>query len=207
MMKMNKFTIINAYLTTLFKEPKCELNFNHDYELLIAVMLSAQSTDKVVNSVTKPLFKKYSTLKELYDADITDIENIIKPVGTYHKKSIFIKEIAKQLIENFNGQVPNNKASLIAMPGIGNKTSNVVLNILYNESTLGVDTHIFRVSKRLGLVKKTDNILTTEKKLLKLIPQNEIGNTHLRLVLFGRYYCKALKPLCEECQLKNICKK
>ena len=199
-------TKIEEYLDELFPNPKCELNFNKDYELLIAVVLSAQTTDKRVNSVTSVLFNKYPSLKELSEASIEDICNIIKPIGTYPKKAIFVKEIAKTLLSSFNGKVPNDRKSLEQMPGVGRKTTNVVLSVLFNEPAIAVDTHVSRVSKRLGLVNKSDNVSKIEKKLEKKIPRDKWGKTHHQLVLFGRYHCKAIRPLCDKCKISNICK-
>ena len=200
-------TKIEEYLDELFPNPKCELDFNKDYELLIAVVLSAQTTDKRVNSVTSVLFNKYPSLKELSEANIEDIGNIIKPIGTYHKKAIFVKEIAKILLSNFDGKVPNDRTCLEEMPGVGRKTTNVVLSVLFNEPAIAVDTHVSRVSKRLGLANKNDDVLKIEKKLMKKIDKLNWSRRHHQLVLFGRYHCKAISPQCDACKLKDICKK
>jgi len=202
-MKMNE---IIEYLDELIPDAKCELNYTKDYELLIAVMLSAQTTDKRVNMVTKVLFKKYPTLETLKEADINDIINIIRPIGTFRKKALNIKSIANSLIENTGGIVPNDRNFLESLSGVGRKTTNVVLSNLYNEPCIAVDTHVARVSKRLGLAYSKDDILTIEKKLTKKIPKEKLNRMHHQLVLFGRYYCKAMKPECSGCKLKNICK-
>lgn len=193
------------YLDTIIPNPKCELNYNNDYELLIAVMLSAQTTDIRVNIVTKELFDKYHSLEELRNTNTKAIETIIRPIGTYHKKAINIIEIAKKLKE-YNDVVPNNRLFLEKLSGVGRKTTNLVLSILYNVPCIAVDTHIKRVSIRLGLAKKNDDVYTIEKKLTKKIPKDKLLRAHKQLVLFGRYYCKAKKPLCCNCQLKGICK-
>ena len=198
--------VIETYLDELYPNPKCELNYNKDYELLIAVMLSAQTTDKKVNSVTEILFDKYNSLEKLKEADIEDIKNIIKPIGTFNKKSVFVKEIAKYLIENCNGKVPNDRTILETIPGVGRKTTNVVLSNLFDYPAIAVDTHVARVSKRLGLAKENDDVLQIEKKLMKKINKENWSKRHHQLVLFGRYNCKAIKPECENCKLKNICK-
>lgn len=198
---------ILEYLDELFPNPVCELEYDKDYELLIAIMLSAQTTDKRVNKVTKILFNKYKTLEELKNADIEDIENIIRELGNFRKKSIYVKEIAKNLLENWQGFVPNDRIFLESLSGVGRKTVNVFLGIIYNEPTIAVDTHVERVSKRLNLAKTNDSVLEVEKKLMKKIPEERRNKAHHQLVLFGRYHCKALKPNCEECKLKNICKK
>ncbi len=194
------------YLDSLFPNPKCELNYNKDYELLIAVMLSAQTTDRRVNMVTEVLFSKYPNLESLCKADINDIINIIKPIGTFNKKAINIKEIAISLLNDCNGVVPNNRDYLESLSGVGRKTTNVVLSNLFNEPCIAVDTHVSRVSKRLGLASDNDNVRQIEEKLYKKFPKNKLGKLHHQLVLFGRYNCKAIKPECTNCELKCICK-
>lgn len=202
---MNNSKVIEAYLDELIPNPVCELDFHKDYELLIAVMLSAQTTDKRVNKVTKVLFNKYSNLKELKSADLIDIENIIKELGSYHKKAQAIIDIAKILDEKYEGIVPDNREKLESLPMVGRKTTNVVLAILYKIPNIAVDTHVFRVSKRLGLARPEDNVLDVEKKLKNSFDKNNWIKLHSQLVLFGRYYCLAKKPKCNTCKLKNIC--
>lgn len=193
------------YLNELFPNPRCELNYNKDYELLIAVMLSAQTTDKRVNMVTSILFNKYPTLKELSSAEIDDIKDIIKPIGTFNKKALNIIKIANSLLNDYNGIVPNNRKYLESLPGVGIKTTNVVLANLYDEACIAVDTHVSRVSKRLKLAKEDDDVLTIENKLNKKFNKKELSRLHHQLVLFGRYYCKASKPLCDDCKLSSLC--
>lgn len=194
------------YWDQLIPNPRCELNYHKDYELLIAVMLSAQTTDKRVNQVTATLFQKYPTLEALRDADIEDLMNIIRPIGTFHKKALNIKQIAGALIEKSNGIVPNDREFLEILSGVGRKTTNVVLSNLYDLPVIAVDTHVSRVSKRLGLAKETDDVLTIEKKLNKKFPKEKLSRLHHQLVLFGRYYCKAANPDCQHCGLQEICK-
>ena len=196
--------IVN-YLEQLIPNPKCELNYTKDYELLIATMLSAQTTDKRVNMVTDILFKKYSSLEHIRAANVNDIIKIIMPLGTYNKKANNIIGIASKLKE-FNDTVPNDRRFLESLPGVGRKTTNVVLSNLYNEPYIAVDTHVQRVSKRLGIT-KSDDVLKTEKRLYKIFKGENLPRLHHQLVLFGRYYCKAKNPKCLECKLKNICKK
>lgn len=200
------FHEIENYLDELYPEPVCELNYNRDYELLIAVVLSAQTTDKRVNKVTPVLFSKYPTLKDLKNASINDIEDIIKEIGTYRKKAIFVKEISRVLDEEFDGVVPNNRNILECLPGVGRKTCNVVLSNLYNVPAIAVDTHVSRVSKRLNLAKKNDSVEIIEKKLMKKFKKEVWSRRHHQMVLFGRYHCKAQKPECKNCKLINICK-
>lgn len=195
------------YLDQIIPNPKCELNYSKDYELLMAVVLSAQTTDKRVNEVTTILFDKYKTLNDLCNADIEDIKRIIKPIGTFNKKAFFVKEIARTLLTDYNGIVPKTHSELERIPGVGRKSANVVLGVIYNIPSFAVDTHVERVSKRLGIAKTNDNVLTVEKKLTKAIPEEKWIRTHHQLVLFGRYYCKAMKPECSTCQLREICKK
>ena len=197
---------IVEYLDELFPNPRCELDYNKDYELLIAVMLSAQTTDKRVNKVTKILFDKYKTLNELKNAPLSDIEDIIREIGTFKKKSIFIKNIATSLINEQNGIVPNDKAYLETLSGVGRKTINVFLSEFYNVPSIAVDTHVERVSKRLRLAKSTATPLEVEKSLMKKIPQSLWIKTHHQLIFFGRYHCKAINPNCQNCQLTSICK-
>ena len=199
-------TEITLYLDKLFPNPKCELEYTKDYELLIAVMLSAQTTDKRVNMVTDILFKKYDSLQKLSEANIDDIISIIKPIGTFNKKASNVISIARSLINDKNGVVPNDRKYLENLSGVGRKTTNVVLSNLYDVPCIAVDTHVSRVSKRLGIAKNNDDVLIIEKKLNKKFPKNSLSRLHHQLVLFGRYHCKAKNPLCENCELKNICK-
>lgn len=197
---------IDDYLDSLFPNPKCELNYNNDYELLIAIVLSAQSTDKRVNTVTPIIFSKYKTLKDLKQAKISDLENIIHPVGSFRKKSLYVKEIARILDDEYNGVVPRDRDLLVKFPGVGRKTANVFLSEYYNDAFIAVDTHVERVSKRLGLAYKNDDVFIIEKKLMRKFKKDTWAKRHLQLVLFGRYYCKAIKPECKNCLLSDICK-
>ena len=192
-------------LDNLFKDAKCELVYNKDYELLIATVLSAQCTDKRVNIVTKELFTRYN-IKTLADANIKDIENIIRPCGTFTKKALYLKKIAIRLVEDFKGVVPNDREYLESLPGVGRKTCNVVLSNLFNEPLIAVDTHVARTSIRLGLASSKDDVLTIEKKLMKKFPKDKWSRLHHQLVLFGRYKCKAIKPECDNCPFKSFCK-
>ena len=196
---------IEDYLDELFPNPKCELIYNNDYELLISIILSAQSTDKRVNTVTPVLFDKYKSIKELKEADLRDLESIIRPIGSHHKKASYIKDLAMILDNQYNGHVPKDRNELIKLPGVGRKTANVFLGEFYNIPCIAVDTHVERVSKRLKLALKNDNVFTIEKKLEKKFNKDVWAKRHLQLVLFGRYHCKAVKPECIDCKLKDIC--
>ena len=203
---MTKVEEILNYLNELFPNAHCELNYTKDYELLIAIVLSAQTTDKRVNKVTPILFSKYKNLEELSKAPLEDIENIIKEIGTFKKKSIFIKNIATSLLKDHNGIVPNDRAYLETLSGVGRKTTNVFLAEYYKEPSIAVDTHVERVSKRLKLAKTKATTLEVEKTLMKQIPKENWIQTHHQFIFFGRYHCKAINPNCMECKLRNLCK-
>lgn len=193
------------YLDELFIDPKPELKYNNEFEFLIAIVLSAQSTDIKVNKVTNILFNNYN-INSLKNANIEDIITILKPLGMSKKKSSYIIEISKIISEKYNGIIPNSREELMKLPGVGRKTANVFLSQIYNMPYIAVDTHVERVSKRLGLVNNNDNVLEVENKLYKIIPKDRCLKTHIQMVLFGRYHCKAIKPNCINCKLKDICK-
>lgn len=201
-MKMTKEIL--DYLDEIIPNPKCELNYQKDYELLIAVMLSAQTTDKRVNMVTKELFTKYDTLEKLSKASLKDIEKLIYQLGSYTKKSRAVIEIAKKLLEN-NSKVPNDRTFLESLPMVGRKTTSVVLSELFNEPNIAVDTHVERTAKRLKLAPQKATVLEVEKALKKKFPKDKWCKLHLQLVHFGRYYCTAKNLKCENCKLKNNC--
>ena len=196
---------IEEYLDELFPEPKCELLYNNDYQLLMAIVLSAQSTDKRVNSVTPIIFEKYPMLDDLKNADINELENIIRPVGSFRKKSLYLKEIARRLVDEFDGIVPTDREILESFPGVGRKTVNVFLSEFYGIPEIAVDTHVERVSKRLKLAQKNSDVRKIESSLQKKFNKSVWGRRHLQMVLFGRYYCKAIKPECTNCKLIDIC--
>lgn len=184
-------------LDILFPDARCELNYNKDYELLIATVLSAQSTDKRVNLVTKVLFDRYDIFG-LKEAEITDIEDIIRPVGRQAKNAVYIKTIATKLVDDFNGVVPNNREYLENLPGVGRKVCNVVLSNIYEVPAFAVDTHVTRVTNRLGIVKEKD-VNKIEQKLMQFFPKDKWIRLHHQMVLFGRYICKSKNPDCEKC--------
>ena len=203
----DKSLIIQKYFDEILPNPGCELTYTTDYGFLISVMLSAQTTDKKVNKVTDVLFEKYKSLDDLENAKIDDIEQIIGPLGLSQTKSKNLKAIVHALITDFNGIVPTSKDELMKLPGVGNKTSNVVLIELFKIPAFPVDTHVFRVSKRLCLANEEDNILEVESKLKKIFPESSWIKLHHQFIHFGRYYCKAIGPKCSDCKLKGICKK
>ena len=203
---MKNIKLIEDYLDELYSNPKCELNYSNEYELLINIMLSAQTTDKRVNIVTKELYSKYNSLEDLSKANIDDIKRIIFSLGNYNKKAEYIKEISNTLIDKYNGVVPKDRSSLESLPGIGRKTANVFLSELDIEPQIAVDTHVSRVSKRLYISALNDTVYKTEMKLRKAFKKENWNKRHLQLVLFGRYKCKSVKPMCEDCKLKDICR-
>lgn len=197
---------IEDYLMELYPNAICELNYNKDYELLIAVVLSAQTTDKRVNLVTAEMFSKYPTIEDLSRADVNDLIDIVRPLGTASRKGVFVYEIANILVNKYDGKVPNNRKALENMPGVGRKTANVVLSNLFNVPCIAVDTHVSRVSKRLGLAKKDDTVEIIELKLKRKFKRETWSLRHHQLVLFGRYNCKAKNPDCDNCKIKSVCK-
>ncbi len=184
-----KARIIEDFLDNLYPNPKSSLDYNKDYEFLIAVLLSAQTTDRMVNKVTKELFKY--NLEEISKLSNEILEDILRPIGTHKKKAEYVKELSSKLLKDYNGKVPNDRAYLESLKGVGRKTANVVLSELFQEPAIAVDTHVARVSKTLGLVKRDDNVLEIEKALEKLFPKTSWGKIHKQLVLFGRYHMKA----------------
>ena len=204
MMKTNIVHLLD-YLDELFPHASCELFYTKDYELVIAVMLSAQTTDKSVNAVTTVLFNKYKSLDELNSASLEDIEEILKPIGLYKNKAKNLKGIVKDLIERFNYVVPSDKDLLQTLPGVGNKTAGVIRAEIFKIPDLPVDTHILRISKRLNLAKKDDEPIDVERKLKKIIPEERWIKSHHQLIHFGRYFCMARSPKCAECKLKDSC--
>ena len=205
-MTKEQYSFIADYIDSLFPDAKCELFYQKDYELVIAVMLSAQTTDKAVNQVTESLFKDYSTLKDLDNASLEDIENHIKRLGMYKNKAANIKGIAHVLLADFDGVVPSNKDLLQTLPGIGNKSAGVIRAEVFKIPDLPVDTHIIRITNRLGIAKKSDAPIDIERKLKKIISEDSWIKSHHQLIHFGRYFCTARSPKCKECKLKDICK-
>ena len=201
---MDKTKIISI-LDEIIPDPKCSLNYKKDYELLIAVMLSAQCTDERVNQVTPNLFGKYNIFS-LVDANQEDICNIIRPCGNMNKKSGYIKEIARRLVTEYDGKVPNNREFLESLPGVGRKTTNVLLSNLFEEQAFAVDTHVERVAKRLGLADIDDDVLEVEKKLCAFFEDESYLKLHHQLLLFGRHHCTSRNPQCQNCPFKEICK-
>ena len=202
---MAEFNDIYKYLKSLFGLAKCELNFNSNFELLVSVILSAQCTDKRVNEVTSKLFKIANTPKQFAVMKIEELEKYIYSCGFYHNKAKAIIEMSNQLLTKFNGEVPSKLEELQSLKGVGRKTANVVYSNAFNGDAIAVDTHVFRVSNRIGIVNEKD-VLKTEKALMKAVPKDKWSEFHHLLVLFGRYYCKSRNPKCKECLLNEKCK-
>lgn len=203
-MKQNNLDIINT-LSDIYKNPKCELNFSNNFELLVAVILSAQCTDKRVNQVTSELFKEFNTPFKMITLSQDELENKIRSCGFFHNKAKHILDMSRDLVYKYDGAVPNDKQKLKALAGVGEKTANVVLAVGFNIPAIAVDTHVFRVSNRLGLACSND-VTKTQKQLEKVLPKETWINMHYSLVLHGRYVCNSQKPKCEGCGLKEYCK-
>lgn len=200
----NKSKYIYDTLKDIILEPKSELNFNNNFELIIAVLLSAQCTDKRVNMITPKLFEKYDTCYKLAEADLLDVEEIIKPCGFYHNKAKNIIALSRKLVDNFNGEVPSTMEELITLDGVGRKTANVVLAVAFDKPAIAVDTHVHRVSNRLGLSKSND-VYKIEQDLMKAFDRKDWAEVHHLILLFGRYYCKSQNPKCDGCKFFDIC--
>ena len=183
-----------------------ELHYSNPFELLCAVMLSAQCTDKRVNLVTPALFAAYPTAETMAKASVEEVLRYVKSVSYPNAKAQHLVGMAQRLVEAYNGEVPSNIDDLQTLPGVGRKTANVVCAVIWNQPTMAVDTHIFRVSERIGLTTNSKSPLETEKQLVKYIPAEVIPKAHHWLLLHGRYVCKARKPLCETCGIKPYCK-
>lgn len=195
---------IMAVFDKLDPNPRCELNFHNAYTLLVAVVLSAQSTDKGVNRATELLFKIADTPQKMLSLGLENLKSYIKTIGLYNNKAKSIIALSRELVEKYNSEVPANREALEKLSGVGRKTANVVLNVWFNQPTLAVDTHVFRIAHRLDFSQgKTP--LEVEKDLLSVLPDNYVKNANHWLVLFGRYICKAQKPGCDKCPIKEFC--
>ncbi len=191
----------------IFPNAECELNHETPFQLLVAVVLSAQTTDASVNRVTPALFEQWPDAKSLKDAPLEEVEEKLRTIGLFHTKSKNIIALAKALDEQFDGIVPSSYKELQSLPGVGRKTANVVRSVAFHIPSLAVDTHVDRVSKRLGLARPGDDVLKVEEKLKRKIDRSRWNQAHHDLIFFGRYFCTARKPNCEECPFSAICKK
>lgn len=204
-MNDKQFLILET-IYKMYPNAYCELDYSTNEQLAIAVILSAQTTDKLVNHVTPILNERYKTINELADADVKDIESCIQRIGLYRNKARNIKGFAQELRDRHQGVLPNNLEDLKALSGVGQKTAQVILAEVFHQPALAVDTHVHRVALRLGLVKKDANVLITEKTLKRIIPKEDWIKAHQRMLFFGRYHCLAKKPHCEVCTLKEECR-
>ncbi|NLG81736.1 MAG: endonuclease III [Bacilli bacterium] len=203
---MDKVTLIMDVLDEMFPDAKCELNHSNPFELLIAVILSSQTTDKSVNRVTETLFKKFNKPEDYAKASIVEIEEEIKTLGLYHNKAKNIKQTAEILLKDYGGNVPSTREDLLKLPGVGRKTANVILSVAYGQAAFAVDTHVERVSKRLQIAEETDSVLEVERKLNTFFPEHMWHKLHHQMIFFGRYHCFARNPKCHECKLTSICR-
>src|SRR5690625_2157113 len=190
----------------MFPNAHCELIHQNPFELTIAVLLSAQTTDENVNRVTRDLFQKYKTLEDYLAVDVAELENDIRSIGLFRTKAKNIQKLCKILLEDFGGVIPQTREQLEMFPGVGRKTANVVMSVAFGEPAIAVDTHVERVAKRLGFCRWKDSVLQVEETLMKKIPKEEWSDTHHRLIFFGRYHCKSQKPNCAECPLLIVCR-
>jgi len=190
----------------MFPDAHCELNHSNPFELVIAVALSAQCTDVLVNKVTKSLFEKYKTPEDYLAVPLEELQNDIRSIGLYRNKAKNIQNLCRIVLEEYNGDIPTDRDELTKLPGVGRKTANVVVSVAYNIPAIAVDTHVERVSKRLGICRWKDSVLEVEKTLMRKIPKEEWSLTHHRLIFFGRYHCKAQNPQCPSCPLLELCR-
>lgn len=190
----------------MFPDAHCELVHENPFELVIAVLLSAQTTDVNVNRVTKALFQKYKTPEDYLAVDVTELENDIRSIGLYRTKAKNIQKLCRTLINDFNGEVPQTRDELMQLAGVGRKTANVVVSVAFGVPAIAVDTHVERVAKRLGFCRWKDTVRQVEDTLMKKIPEDEWSISHHRFIFFGRYHCKAANPNCPECPLLEICR-
>ncbi|MEN2464864.1 endonuclease III [Ornithinibacillus sp. JPR2-1] len=190
----------------MFPDAECELTHSNPFELVIAVLLSAQCTDALVNKVTKDLFQKYKTPEDYLAVPLEELQHDIRSIGLYRNKAKNIQKLCTVLLKEYGGEVPRSKDELVKLAGVGRKTANVVASVAFGEPAIAVDTHVERVSKRLGICRWKDSVIEVEETLMKKVPKDEWSVTHHRLIFFGRYHCKAKNPNCPECPLLEVCR-
>ncbi|MGH0563784.1 endonuclease III [Bacillus cereus] len=193
-------------MADMYPEAHCELIHDNPFELVIAVALSAQCTDALVNKVTKNLFQKYKTPEDYLSVSLEELQQDIRSIGLYRNKAKNIQKLCRMLLDDYNGKVPEDRDELTKLPGVGRKTANVVVSVAFGIPAIAVDTHVERVSKRLAICRWKDSVLEVEKTLMKKIPMDEWSVTHHRMIFFGRYHCKTQRPQCEECPLLEVCR-
>lgn len=190
----------------MFPDAQCELTHKNPFELVIAVLLSAQATDTLVNKVTTELFQKYHTPDDYINVPLEELQHDIKSIGLYRNKAKNIQKLCRSLIEQYDGQVPSSKEELVKLAGVGRKTANVVASVAFDEPAIAVDTHVERVAKRLAICRWKDSVNEVEKTLMRKVPKEEWSKTHHLMIFFGRYHCKSRNPNCRECPLLEICR-
>lgn len=206
MLTKAQWHVCRQEIADMYPDAHCELVHDNPFELLVATMLSAQCTDALVNRVTKDLFKKYTRPEDYLAVPLEEIENDIRSIGLFRNKAKNIRAMSEILLEQHGGIVPDDRDTLTTLPGVGRKTANVVVSVAYGVPAFAVDTHVERVSKRLGLNRWKDSPLEVEHKLMKWTPEDEWSNTHHQLIFFGRYFCKAKSPECGICPILNMCR-
>lgn len=206
MQRKERFQAFVDHFSSSFPEAETELHYSNPYELLVAVVLSAQCTDKRINQVTPALFQRFSSPKELAESSVDEIFNYIRSVSYPNNKAKHLLGLGQKLIDSFQGEVPESLEDLQTLPGVGRKTANVIASVIYNQPAMAVDTHVYRVSRRLGLVPQTATTpLKVEQILVKNLPDEVIARAHHWLILHGRYICLARKPMCSTCQISHFC--
>ncbi|MCF6093297.1 endonuclease III [Microaerobacter geothermalis] len=205
-MTKNKMKKILDIIGEMFPDAHCELNHSNPFELTIAVLLSAQCTDEMVNRVTPRLFSKYKKPEDYLAVPLEELENDIRQIGLFRNKAKNIKGLCEMLVKEYDGQLPRTHEELVKLPGVGRKTANVVVSNAFGTPAIAVDTHVERVSKRLGIARWKDTPIQVEKKLMNLVPKEDWTQTHHRLIFFGRYHCKAQNPNCDSCPLFDLCR-
>lgn len=206
MLNRNEIRLCLDKMGEMYPDAHCELNHKNPFELVIAVLLSAQCTDVLVNKVTKELFQKYQSPEDYLNVSLEELQQDIRSIGLFRNKAKNIQSLCKMLIEEYGGIVPNIRDELIKFPGVGRKTANVVVSVAYGVPAIAVDTHVERVSKRLGFCRWKDTVLEVEQTLMKKVPKEEWSVTHHRMIFFGRYHCKAQNPQCPDCPLLDLCR-
>ena len=206
MTKKERYAYVIDYFQKHMPEAETELHYENPYQLLVAVILSAQCTDKRVNIVTPEVFKKFPTAETLAKAEFEDIEPLIRSISFANNKSRHLLGMAKMLVNDYGGEVPDTVEELVKLPGVGRKTANVITSVIYEQPNMAVDTHVFRVSARIGLTTNAKNVLQAEKQLIANIPEALVHIAHHWLILHGRYICVARRPKCERCGLTSVCK-
>jgi endonuclease-3 len=206
MLKKDRYKAFVEYFSTHNPDAKTELHYSDPFELLIAVILSAQCTDKRINQVTPALFERYPTPESLAESSVQEVFSYIRSVSYPNNKAKHLVGMAQKLLFEFNGIVPEKVEELVKLPGVGRKTANVISSVVYDNPAMAVDTHVFRVSNRLGLTTRATTPLAVEKQLVKFLPIDTIKVAHHWLILHGRYICLARRPKCEECPITHFCK-